>query len=65
MKIAICDDEKYVRSFIRKLIEQQEPDCEIVEFSSGRELLRSQGLDSYISEAIDILFLDIQKRLKQ
>lgn len=59
MKIAICDDEKYVRSFIRKLIEQQEPDCEIVEFSSGRELLRSLGLDSYISEAIDILFLDI------
>ncbi|TGY95590.1 response regulator transcription factor [Petralouisia muris] len=46
MNIAICDDEKYVRSFIRKLIERQGLDCEIREFSSGEELLQSQGLDS-------------------
>lgn len=45
MNIAICDDEKYVRSFIRKLIERQGLDCEIREFSSGEELLQSQGLD--------------------
>ena len=47
LKIAICDDEKYARSFLRKLIEQQETDCEIWEYSSGKELLQSQGLSSY------------------
>ncbi len=50
MRIAICDDEKYVRSFIRKLIEKQGTDCEIREYSSGRELLKSQGLSGYWGE---------------
>lgn len=54
LNIAICDDEEYVRIYIRKLIGQQEVDCKISEFSSGHALLESQGL-----EDIDILFLDI------
>ena len=58
MHIAICDDEEYIRTYLRQLIRQQEPDCSITEFSSGEELLAYQG-ESSRTEAIDILFLDI------
>lgn len=44
MNIAICDDEAYVRAYIRKLIGQQGVDCNIREFSSGQALLDAQGL---------------------
>lgn len=54
MNVAICDDEEYVRSYIRRLLERQKMDCKIKEFSSGEELLRSAK-----EEAIDLLFLDI------
>lgn len=56
MVIAICDDEKAVRGYIRGLIEKRCADAEIVEFSSGAELL------TYVNAGrgqIDILFLDI------
>lgn len=56
MNIAICDDEKYVRSYIRKLIEKQEKDCQIFEFSSGEALLKFQKEGK---ETFDMLFLDI------
>lgn len=56
MKIAICDDEEYARVYIRKLIEKQEKDCQIWEFSSGKALLESQR---ELGETFDILFLDI------
>lgn len=68
MNIAICDDEGYVRAYIRELIGQQEAGCKISEFSSGQELLESLGLGNGDSEppsgskgqeGIDILFLDI------
>ena len=52
--VAICDDEEYVRSYMRRLIEKQGMNCNIREFSSGKELLESAK-----EECIDILFLDI------
>lgn len=57
MNIAICDDEKNIRIYIRKLIQKQETFCKITEFSSGKELLEFQ--DETNAEEIDILFLDI------
>lgn len=54
MNVAICDDEEYVRSYMRRLIEKQGMHCKIREFSSGEELL-----ESVKEESIDILFLDI------
>lgn len=54
MNVAICDDEEYVRSYMRRLIEKQGMNCNIREFSSGKELLESAK-----EECIDILFLDI------
>lgn len=73
MNIAICDDEEYVRAYIRELIRQQEVGCKVSEFSSGQELLEAQGLGckngempsgvrvqgTEGQEGIDILFLDI------
>lgn len=57
MNIAICDDEKNIRIYIKKLVEMQEADCRIMEFSSGRELLQFWNQDC--REEIDILFMDI------
>ena len=56
MTIAICDDEKAVRRYIRGLIEKRCADAEIVEFSSGAELLAYVNADE---GQVDILFLDI------
>lgn len=58
MHIAICDDEEYIRSYLRQLIEQQGEDCAITEFCSGKELLAYQA-ENDRAEAIDLLFLDI------
>lgn len=57
MVIGICDDEKYIRSHIRSMIEQQESGCRIVEFSSGKELLA--WLEDTKGHSMDLLFLDI------
>ncbi len=57
MNIAVCDDEENTRIYIKKLIEMQDADCRIREFSSGRELLRFWEQED--GEQIDILFLDI------
>ena len=57
MNIAICDDETYVRSYLRKLTELYEPDCRITEFSSGEALLKHLE-----QELPDILFLDISMK---
>lgn len=54
MNVAICDDEGYVRSYLRGLTEKQKAGCRITEFSSGKELL------THLEKEIpDILFLDI------
>lgn len=57
MHAGICDDEKPIRSYIRKLIEQQEEGCAVTEFSSGEELL--DYLEAPDHRPIDLLFLDI------
>lgn len=57
MHIAICDDEAYIRTYIRTLIEKQSVDYRITEFSSGKELLQFQEENAELG--IDILFLDI------
>lgn len=60
MNIAICDDEENVRVYIRKLIEDQNRSCRILEFTSGSELLLFW--DQKTREEIDILFLDISMK---
>lgn len=59
LKIAICDDEEKERFYIRKLIEKQDADCHITEFSSGRELLLFQEQSGENDRQMDIIFLDI------
>lgn len=56
MHIGICDDEENVRAYIRKMIEQQNEECQITEYASGEELLQAEKENS---EKIDVLFLDI------
>lgn len=57
MKLAICDDEKYISDKVKKLaldfFHRKNVEIEISQFGSGEELLR-YGQD------IDILFLDIR-----
>ena len=57
MNIAVCDDEENIRIYIKKLIEMQDADCLIMEFSSAGELLQFWQQED--REQIDILFLDI------
>ena len=35
MNIAVCDDEENIRIYIKKLIEEQDVPCQVMEFSSG------------------------------
>ena len=57
MNIAVCDDEENIRYLIKRLIEKQDVSCQIMEFSSGEELLRFWEQED--REQLDILFLDI------
>ena len=57
MNIVVCDDEENIRIYIKKLIEMQDADCKVMEFTSGRELLQFWQQED--REQIDILFLDI------
>ena len=56
INIAVCDDEKCMSEKIEKLAEdffrKKNTDISVAEYSSGEELLKSNG-------RIDILFLDI------
>ena len=61
MNIAVCDDEENIRYLIKRLIEKQDVSCQIMEFSSGEELLRFWEQED--REQLDILFLDISKSL--
>ena len=58
MNMAVCDDEENIRIYIKKLIEEQDVPCQVMEFSSGEELLRFWG-GQEDREQLDILFLDI------
>ncbi len=57
--IAICDDEKYMSDKIKRMVSdffcRKNIDIAISQFSSGKELLKYDGI-------IDILFLDIQMK---
>ena len=53
IKIAVCDDEKNIRSYLTSLIRKQNTDCEITEYASADEYL-SSGMEH------DLLFLDIE-----
>ena len=53
IKIAICDDEKNIRSYLTSLISEQSTECEITEYASADEYL-SSGMEH------DLLFLDIE-----
>ena len=59
MNIAICDREEIIRLTIRRLIEKQKIDCQIIEFSSDKELI--QIWEHNIGVLPDILFLGISK----
>lgn len=53
IKIAICDDEKYIRDYLAALIHKQGCDTEITQYASA---------DAYLSDdaEYDMLFLDIE-----
>lgn len=53
IKIAVCDDEKNIRSYLSSLIREQNTQCEITEYASADEYL-SGGMGH------DLLFLDIE-----
>ncbi len=53
LKIAVCDDEREIRSSIRRNILLLYPDTEIIEFGNGQELAEA-------AEEFDIIFLDIR-----
>ena len=53
IKIAVCDDEKNIRSYLVSLIKKQGGDCGITEYASVNAYL-SNGKEH------DIIFLDIE-----
>ena len=53
IRIAVCDDEKNIRSYLTSLIREQNTECEITEYASADEYL-SSGMGH------DLLFLDIE-----
>ncbi|MBD5507144.1 MAG: response regulator transcription factor [Lachnospiraceae bacterium] len=59
MRIGICDDEKELRSSLRRVIEQEAQlnglDYKVSEYSSGEEMLKALEKD-----APELLFLDIE-----
>lgn len=55
IKIAVCDDEKNIRSYLTALVREQNVECEITEYDSAEKYL-SGGAE------YDLLFLDIALR---
>lgn len=55
IRIAICDDEKNIRAYLRKLVRKQDSESEITEYASADEYL-SGGMEH------DLLFLDIEMK---
>ena len=53
MRIAICDDEKRICSILGEKVKEIYPDAEVIDYSSGEELLKTDMLP-------DILLLDIR-----
>ena len=53
VKIAVCDDEKNIRSYLVSLIRKQDIECSIMEYASAEEYL-ADGREH------DLVFLDIE-----
>ncbi|MCI8577188.1 MAG: response regulator transcription factor [Lachnospiraceae bacterium] len=55
LKIAVCDDEKNIRSYLALLIRKQDIECSITEYASA---------DAYLADGRehDLVFLDIEMR---
>lgn len=53
LKIAICDDEKNIRTYLSALVRKQGMECEIAEYATAEDYF-SSGAE------YDILFLDIE-----
>lgn len=53
LKIAVCDDEKNIRSYLISLIREQDIKCEIAEYAFAEEYLSDDT-------EYDLLFLDIE-----
>lgn len=53
LSVAICDDQKNIRTYLSSLVKEQGTECEIAEYASA---------DEYLSECKehDLLFLDIE-----
>ena len=55
IRIAICDDEKNIRTYLSSLVRKQNIECEITEYASTDEHLSDQ-------KEHDLLFLDIEMK---
>lgn len=55
IRIAICDDEKNIRTYLSSLVRKQNIECEITEYASTDEYLSDQ-------KEHDLLFLDIEMK---
>lgn len=55
IKVAVCDDEKNIRTYLSSLIRKQNIECDITEYTSASDYL-AQGQKS------DLLFLDIEMK---
>lgn len=55
IRIAICDDEKNIRTYLSSLVRKQNIECEITEYASTGEYLSDQ-------KEHDLLFLDIEMK---
>ncbi len=53
IKVAVCDDEKYIRAILSALVREQDKGCEITEYASAEEYLSDDA-------ECDILILDIE-----
>ena len=53
MKVAVCDEDRESLARLRRMVKEQEPECEVVCFDSGRKFLEA-------GQHFDILLLEIQ-----
>ena len=53
IKIAVCDDEKNIRSYICSLVRKQGVECEVTEYATAEDYLLARA-------ECDLLFLDVE-----
>lgn len=59
LSVAICDDQKNIRTYLSSLVKEQGTECEITEYASADEYL-SECREHVIHRWHDLLFLDIE-----